>query len=121
MAAEAVAEAAAARNMTLHQQRERRRRIQIMGENEKASRAAQAHEFDVHSLHGNPDGRRRCYCAGCKARIARIRREIFENLDLEYLAYLAMRATEAERRSQEAARKRREDKDREAQERLTKE
>jgi site-specific DNA-cytosine methylase len=124
-AAEAEAEAERVRNMTLHEQRDRRRRIWSMGENEKARRAAQAHESELHTLHGNPSSRQRCYCAGCKARIARTRREIFENLEfpssLEYLEYLAMKATEAERRSQEAARKRREEQDREAQDRLKKE
>jgi chemotaxis protein histidine kinase CheA len=124
-AAEAEAEAERARNRTIDEERERRRRIWIMGENEKARRTAQAQEAELHNLHGNPSSRKRCYCSGCKARIARTRREIQDDLefptDAEYAEYLALKAAYAEQRSQEAARKRREEQDHEAQERLKRE
>jgi hypothetical protein len=124
-AAEAEAEAERARNRTILEERERRRRIWIMGENEKARRTAQAQEAELHNFHGNPSSRKRCYCSGCKARISRTRREIQDDLefptDAEYAEYLALNAAYTEQRSQEAARKRREEQDREVQERLKKE
>jgi membrane protein involved in colicin uptake len=122
-AAEAEAEAEQARNRTIQEELERSRKIWIMGEREKQRRVAQANEAELHVLYGQP-GTYRCYCRGCKARNHRERFERLDGIEFptlsEYAEYLGMKANEAERRSQEAARKRREEQEREAHEHIRK-
>ena len=97
-----------------------------MGENEKARRAAKLDEDKKHRLYAYMYvvyfG---CYCSGCVARRERLLNERRNGLEFptqaEYEEYLQMKAEEAERRSHEAAQKRREEQEREAVERMKKE
>jgi hypothetical protein len=119
-AAEAEAEAEQARNTTTQEELERSRKIWIMGDREKRRRLLQAKEAKLHGLYGQPAGYQ-CQCPGCEDRGHREFWERCHDLEFptpsEYAEYLSMKA---ERRSQEAAHKRREEQEREARDRLRK-
>jgi hypothetical protein len=93
-----------------------------MGEREKARRAAMTHKDEPHAR--NNYSNIRCYCGGCIQRLKRKTYERPNGIDVpiseRYAAYLQVKADEAETRSREAMRKRREEQERKARERLSK-
>jgi hypothetical protein len=122
-AAEAEAEAAYTKAKHEIEEQERRRTIWIMGERERERRASKAYEQELHNLHGIDH--RYCTCRGCTRGRRRKNYEQSNGIGIptpdEYAAYLQMKADEAEARSREAMRQRREEQEREATERLRKE